>query len=444
MFKVLSDPRYRKLFMAQMSALLGTGLATVALALMAYDLARDNAGLVLGGIFTLKMLAYVGIAPIAGALADSFDRRTWLISLDVLRAAAALCLPFVSEVWQVFALVFVFQAASAGFTPVFQATLPEILPDETDYTHALSLSRLAYDLENILTPILAGLLLAVATYGVLFWGTFLGFALSIVLILRVRFPTIAPAPSRGLYERTTRGARIYLATPRLRSLLALNLAVASAGAMVLVNTVVLVRVHLGLNESAVAWTMLAFGAGSITVALILPKLLQRWTDRPVMLAGAALMTAGLIGLILCTISVGLSWPAIWGAWFFIGIGYSAVLTPSARLLRRSAQSGDRPALFAAQFALSHAFWLLTYPLAGSLITTVGPVSTLVVLAVLTGLGALGAYRLWPDPDPTELFHSHPDLPLDHPHLQGSPAHSHAYVIDDLHPKWPDTDARERV
>ena len=44
-------------------------------------------------------------------------------------------------------LIFVLQAASAGFTPTFQATIPDILPDEEDYTKALSLSRLAYDLK---------------------------------------------------------------------------------------------------------------------------------------------------------------------------------------------------------------------------------------------------------------------------------------------------------
>lgn len=43
-----------------------------------------------------------------------------------------------------------------------------------------------------------------------------------------------------------------------------------------------------------------------------------------------------------------------------------MLTPTGRLLRRSAEAGDRPALFAAQFVLSHACWLLTYPLAGRL------------------------------------------------------------------------------
>jgi len=148
MFSVLADGTYRHLFLAQIVALLGTGLATIALGLLAYDLSGERAGLVLGTIFTIKMVAYVGIAPIAGAFANRWPRRTVLVSLDLIRAAVALCLPFVSEVWQVYILIFVLQSASAAFTPTFQATIPDILPEEDRYTHALSLSRLAYDLEK--------------------------------------------------------------------------------------------------------------------------------------------------------------------------------------------------------------------------------------------------------------------------------------------------------
>ena len=53
---------------------------------------------------------------------------------------AALCLPFVTQIWQIYLLIFILQAASAGFTPTFQATIPDILPDEEEYTKALSLS----------------------------------------------------------------------------------------------------------------------------------------------------------------------------------------------------------------------------------------------------------------------------------------------------------------
>ncbi|TJU93180.1 MAG: MFS transporter, partial [Mesorhizobium sp.] len=135
----------------------------------------------------------------------------------------------------------ILQSASAGFTPTFQATIPDVLPDEKDYTKALSLSRLAYDLESVASPMLAAALLSVISFHSLFAGTVIGFLASAALVVSVMLPSPKPSRPRGIYDRTTRGLRIYLATPRLRGLLALNLAVAASGAMVIVNTVVLVQ-----------------------------------------------------------------------------------------------------------------------------------------------------------------------------------------------------------
>lgn len=435
MFDILSDRTYRHLFLAQVVALLGTGLATVALGLLAYDLAGDGAAMVLGTVFTIKMVAYVGIAPIAGAFADRVNRRALLVALDLVRGATALCLPFVTEIWQVYVLIILLQSASAAFTPTFQATIPDVLPEDARYTRALSLSRLAYDLENIVSPTLAALLLAVMSYNSLFFGTVVGFTASALLVVSVLLPSPKASEPRGIYDRTTRGIRIYLATPRLRGLLGLNLAVSSAGAMVLVNSVVLVRGQLGLSESALAWTMFAFGAGSMIAALLLPRALDRLADRPVMVAGAWAMVGALVFLALAIMSVGLSLPLLLGIWLVIGLGYSTVQTPSGRLLRRSAHAEDRPAVFAAQFALSHACWLVTYPLSGWLMTAFGTVPALVALAAVASVGMVTALRLWQVEDPEIIAHTHDNLPLDHPHLQGHRHHAHPLVIDDAHPRW---------
>ncbi|MDJ0685495.1 MAG: MFS transporter [Alphaproteobacteria bacterium] len=436
MLDILRDRTYRRLFLAQVVALLGTGLATVALGLLAYDLAGGNAALVLGAVFAIKMAAYVTVAPVAAAVAERVPRRRVLVTLDLLRAAVALCLPFVSSVWQVYALIIVLQTASAAFTPTYQATIPDVLPDEERYTRALSLSRLAYDLDSLLSPTLAALLLLVLSYNALFMGTVLGFVASALLIVSVILPTPKPAAPRGFYDRTTRGIRIYLATPRLRGLLAFSLAVSSAGAMVLVNTVVLVKDRLGLGDAAVAVAMGAFGAGSMLAALALPRLLNRMADRPVMSGGALVMLAGLISLAALDLAFGLSQAALVAAWLLIGLGYSAVLTPSGRLLRRSSQPEDRPAVFAAQFALSHACWLITYPLAGVLMTFSGETVTLSVLAAMTATSLVIARLQWLADDPVEMEHEHPDLPADHPHVRDGQRHAHAFTIDDLHRSWP--------
>ncbi len=442
MFRPLSNRIYRALFSAQIIALLGTGLLTVALGLLAYDLAGAAAGAVLGTAYAIKMVAYVGIAPIASAIAERLPRKTVLIAADVIRAAIALALPFVDAIWQIYVLIFALQTASATFTPAFQATIPDILEDEGDYTQALSLSRLAYDLENLISPILAGLLLMLISYNYLFLGTVAGFAASALIVLMTPVPPLRPAQkTRPFRERLTRGLRIYLATPRLRGLLALNMAAAAAGAFVLVNTVVIVRSGFGAGDGDVAYALAAFGGGSMLAALALPRLLDRISERRVMTAAGMALTALTLALAAYMLIRGLMgwWPFL-AAWALIGLFYSSILTPSGRLLRNSAHAADRPAVFAAQFALSHACWLLSYPLAGWLGEVAGMGLTLAALGLIALVSTAAALWLWPRGEAGALLHSHPDLPPGHAHLKAhrsrGKTHRHVFVIDDEHRVWP--------
>ncbi|MER5838335.1 MFS transporter, partial [Streptomyces sp. NPDC002130] len=159
---------YRLLFSAQIIALFGTGLATVALGLLAYELAGPSAGAVLATALTIKMSLYVVIAPLAAAYVDRLPRRAFLVALDAIRAAVVLALPFVSEIWHIYVLVGVLQAASAAFTPTFQAVIPDIVTDEADFTRALSASQVAYTMESLLSPVLAAIALSFMTFNLLF------------------------------------------------------------------------------------------------------------------------------------------------------------------------------------------------------------------------------------------------------------------------------------
>ncbi|MFB6627652.1 MFS transporter [Streptomyces sp. NPDC056374] len=462
MLSVLRNPTYRRLFCAQVVALTGTGLATVALSLLAYDLAGANAAAVLGTALAVKMAAYVVLAPLVGALAGRVPRRALLVAMDLARAAVVLALPFVDRVWQVYVLILLLQAASAAFTPAFQATIPQVLPDERDYTGALSLARLAYDLESLASPVLAAALLTVVPYAWLFACTAAGFVASALLVRTTTLPdpdpdpdpTVdpdpapdpdgglcaapdaghapvtgrAPVPGRapihrpapspspgpkrigsaagaarrpGAYAGAVSGIRLVLAAPRLRALLALDLGVAAAGAVVLVDTVVLVRDTLGRPAGDVPLALGAYGAGSMAAALLLPRLLERAGDRAVMVR-AAFVLPGAVGLLALGLALppgAWSWPALLAVWLVTGAAGSAVLTPGGRVVRGSVRSRDLPAAFAARFSLSHACWLLTYPLAGLLAATAGPAASAAVLTAVALAGATGAAGLWPREDP---------------------------------------------
>lgn len=433
MFSPLSNAAYRHLFLAQVMALLGTGMATVALGLLAHDLAGANSGEILGAALAIKMIAYIAVAPFASALASKVPRKTLLVSLDVARAGVAAALPFVSEAWQVYGLMTVLYVASAAFTPAFQSMIPDVLPDERDYTKALSLSRLAADLESVVSPVLAALLLSVMAYNDLFGGTALGFVLSAVLVVTAVLPSKPPQKVKPFLQRLTIGFRLFMLTPRLRGLLAISLATAAGGAMVFVNTVAIVQTDLQLGPQQTAWALAAFGAGSMLAAVLLPQLLGSVPDRLAMAGGGALIAAVL--LVGAVYSAG--YIELLLMWFVVGIGYSLTLTPAGRALRRSASAEDRPALFAAQFALSHACWLIAYPLAGFVSAMVNVATAFGVLAVLSAIGAAWGLAVWPVRDPNTVPHRHDDLPADDPHLaESGPEHEHAFVIDERHSRWP--------
>ena len=455
MLSPLRDRVYRNLFLAQVVALTGTGLATVALTLLAHDLVGGQAGAILGTALAIKMVAYVTLAPVFGGLAHRLPRKALLVGLDAARALLVLLLPWVSAVWQVYVLIFLLNACAAGFTPLYQAIIPDVLKDETDYVRALTLSRLVHDLELLASPMLAAVLLLLASYQVLFAANAAAFVVSGLLMIAIQIPA-HPASGRpaGLLLDLTHGLRVYGTTPRLRGVLLSCAASAFAGAMIIVNTVVYVREQLALTESDTAIALAAAGGGSMVAALAMPRLLVWMSPRTVVLWGAALCVPGLAGGALLPSFAGLC-----ALWLSIGIGSSLIQTPIGRILAASCRESDRSAIFSAQFALSHACWLIAYPLAGWVGFQGGFETASVTLAASAAVVGLGAALAWPSRDSAELDHDHETMehehehvhddhhwhshvdgdvvgPHTHRHVHEPLRHRHVFVIDLHHPRWP--------
>lgn len=362
MLTVLKNRTYAQLFSAQIIALMGTGLLTVALGLLAFDIAGAAAGRVLGIALTIKMIAYVGISPITTAWTANLSPKQVLITADLVRAGIAVMLPVITEAWQIYVLIFILQSASATFTPTFQAVIPVVLPDEDDYTNALSLSRFAYDLEALISPMLAAALLTVMNYHNLFLGTVIGFLASALLVTATPSLAHKRTAHTSFINRATRGMQEFLRNQELRGLMGTNLTVAAISAIVLVNSVVVVRGILERPQADLAILLASYGGGSMVVALGMPRLLRRVSDQLVMLLGGIALPALLT---LSILSIGLSqWWLLLILWALMGAASSLILTPSARILRRASTEDSRPSVFAAQFSLSHLCFLLCYPIAG--------------------------------------------------------------------------------
>lgn len=437
----IANPSFRTLFAAQVFSLLAIGLMTVAMSLAAYRIGgAAAAGQILGFLLAVKMVAYVGIAPLAEALFAGRRRKRVMIGLDLGRMLLLLPMAFATQTWQIAALALVFFAVSSGFTPLFQSVIPDVLPEERVYSRALVWSRIAYTLESVLSPVIAAAVLQMIAAEFLFWVAALAFTGSILALLATRFPPDQTDSRKGPFlRRALRGLRIYRKTPRLRGLFLLNFALSLSMAWVLVNSVVLAGARLGDAERHFPILMAFYGLGAAIGAVVVPRLVERLDERRVMLAGAMLHAVAGLG-----IALPLGYPGYMTLWIVFGLASSLVLTPGGLVLARSANAADRPAVFAAQFSLSHAGWLVAYPLAGELAARAGLEPALLILSGLTVGMAVLAARVWPATDPVQRVHEHPELPDGHPHLREAPSegprhrHAHAFHIDDLHPDWSGT------
>jgi len=453
---IFQNTTFRKLFSAQLIALAGTGLTTIALALLAYEIAGEQAGQVLGTALAIKMVSFIFVAPIVGGLIQPQLRKQLLVWLDIGRAACVLLMPFVTQAWQIYVLIFVLNACSAGFTPTFQSIIPQLFEDEEQYTKALSMARLAYDLENLLSPTIAAILLLVVSYDAFFVANAVAFFISAGLVLSSTLPVVKNLQDTSLsaVQKIQQGFDIYRKTPRLVGMLLMFFVVSAAGAMVIVNTIVLVRVQFGGDETTVAIAMSAFGLGSLVAALMVPRLVERLGDQAIMQRGG-----WLLGIMLALAAYVSNFELLLLAWFVLGFGYSLVQTPAGRVLRRSAKDVDLPKLFAAQFTLSHACWFVAYPAAGWLALQLGFNATFLVFSLVSLVAMFLSQQLWQTDDPSEIEHQHDELYHDHLHYHGphhqhphegwegpephshqhkheAVKHSHNYVIDGHHTEWP--------
>lgn len=397
-------------------SLLGSGVTTVALAIFAYQLTGgESATAVIGSALFLRILAFLLFSQFAGVLADRVSRKKILIVTDVVRFGLLALFPFVTEVWQICALIFAINSVTAFFTPTFEASLPAVV-GEADYVKALSFSRVAVDIEAFAAPVIAGLLVATFSVRWVFWFDAFTYLISAGLVLMVTIPQVyerlAPINLRGFMSELTFGTRVLLREPALRQALILSFAEATAGAAAIVATVVYVSDVLQSGSTSFAIVMAVLGLGSSIAAIILGRSTMRieadangktalhyirhsWSRRALFIGGFVL------GLILLP---GVLQPPliIFAAlWLLNGAGQALISIASGTLLAEHTNEDERGRAYAAYFALTHACWLITYPAIGyaavawktPLTFTIAGIICLIVvgLAFLLGRGQEGVH-----------------------------------------------------
>lgn len=363
-FKTLRNETFARLYFAQIASLFGDAFTWLGLALLTYEINPDNAVAILASALTLRVTAYIIFSPFAGVVSERFQRKQILLITQFARMAIVCMLPFVNAEWQVYGLIFALNIFAAFFTPTYRAIIPQIV-DKEIYREANGLSMATFQLLSVFGPALAGIVAVWLGAKQIFFVN--GTTLLIAILFIITIPKAALQKGVDIADNTVpkktwgevlKGIRLLFGNKIVRFALSIEFISAIAGAMVLVNTVGLVKQSLQLDDKHYGWIMAVFGVGAAITAFLLGSLDKTKTRSISLISGAVL-----IGIAISLANF-VPYTGLLFLWVSAGIGQTLADMPSETLIGENIQPQDQGKVYGAHFAFSHLWWAIAYPIAG--------------------------------------------------------------------------------
>ena len=130
---VMAIPAFRRLWRSMAFSSLGDWLGLLATTALAQQLSAGNyarANFAIAGIFIARLLPAVFLGPIAGVIADRFDRRNLMIVCDILRAALYISIPLVANYLWLYTATILVECITLFWSPAKEASIPNLVPRE--------------------------------------------------------------------------------------------------------------------------------------------------------------------------------------------------------------------------------------------------------------------------------------------------------------------------
>lgn len=398
--RALAGAPARRFFLAHAQSCLGSGLAYVALPLLAYE--RFHSPWAISAVLLPDVLPAVVLGPLLGALVDRVGWRACATAADVLRMIAFVLVMHASSLGLMIGGAALAGLGNALFQPAALTGLPRLTPEDRRAA-GMGLFGALDDLGLTLGPALAALAFAVCGPSTLMAINAVTFGLSALLVGTLREGRLAPEARDGerrrpsLLQEARSGVRDVLSRPEVRTLLASSTGVVACLGVTNVGEVVLAREVLGVGDSGLAALVTAGGIGTVLGSLTTRFTAGgAWRWRRAYLVG---LTAMAIELLACAAlrSFWLALPAL----ALGGFGNGIALVHDRMLLSVSTPESLHGRVFALQKTCVSLAFALSFVAAGAVIVLGG-----VQLAfLLSGLALLGVLTValprlraaWPRP-----------------------------------------------
>lgn len=394
LLRALSSRNYRLFFFGQSVSLVGTWMQQVAMSWLVYRV--SGSALLLGVVgFTSQIPTFL-LAPLAGVLADRYDKRKLLLATQALAMLQAVALAFLVfsktvQVWHIVALSLVLGVVNAFDIPARQSFVVEMVERKEDLANAIALNSSMVNSARLVGPTAAGILIAITGEGVCFLVNAASYLAVLAALAGMRLPP------RHRQRRTTHvvhelkeGFLYAWHFVPIRAILMLLSLVSLAGMPYAVLMPVFAREMLGGGAHTYGFLMTAGGVGALGSTLLLASRgtvlgLGRVIPRAAVIFG--------VGIIIFAFSstLWISLPALAAA----GFGAMAVVACGNTILQTIVEDDKRGrvmSFFTMSFMGMTPFGSLA---AGWLATRIGPVETLALGGALCLTGGLLFARVLP-------------------------------------------------
>ena len=388
---------FSRLFAAQLTSFAGDWFATVAILGLTLELTGSPA--IASLLLVVQTGAFAVASPIAGVLADRFDRRRLMVIADLSRVPVALAFLLArdeSTLWIAFVAVGLLSVGAAVFEPTSSASLPNLVDDD-DLGEANVLMGASWGTMLAVGAAIGGLVAATFGRDVAFVVNAASFAVSGYLIVGITRPLKRRAQDGGDHHQLPHGGlrgvgesiaivlRFARGNRRLAALL-LSKTTFGVGTGVIVMLAVFGRDVFGAGDAGIGVLFAARGLGAL-IGPFLARSIVGLSDRGLLLGIGVSFLAFATGYSLLPFS-----PALWVASiavFVAHLGGGAQWMLSTYGLQRASPDEIRGRVFSFDYGLVTVTIAMSMLVAGFLAERLEPAVTTWILVGLAAIAAAG-------------------------------------------------------
>ena len=389
-FRALQNINYRLWVTGAIVSNTGTWMQRIAQDWLVLTQLTDNSGVAVGIVTGLQFAPVLLLAPVAGVIADRFERRKVLITTQITSGVLALILGLlvitnVAQLWHVYVLATLLGVVAAIDAPARQAFVSELVPIE-DLPNAVGLNSASFHGGRLIGPGIAGLLIAWIGTGPVFLINAASFGAVVFSLTRMRKSELRVQP-RATGKGSIRAGLSYVRNrPDLILILAIVGMVGTFGLNYQLTSALMARLEFdkGAGQYGILGSIMAIGSlgGAFLAA-------RREHPRLRLVIGAALVFG------IFSIASALM-PTYWTfAFSLIPVGLSSLtlMTAANATIQLSTEPAMRGRVMALYLAVFMGATPVGSPIIGWVGETFGPRYTILLGGTMSIITAIAAV-LW--------------------------------------------------